>query len=178
VTCGTVPPTVNFIGNIATNQAATVTYQWTRSDGTSSGLMTTTVDPTATTQVIDPVTPSSDNGTLTETLRVTSPVNVSGQASVTISCTYPTLAISTGSLPDGTIYSSYSAQAGATGGDGSYQWSASGLPPGLSMDAAGAITGDPQSTGTFTATISVTDGESTPQSATATASLTISTNIR
>ena len=177
VTCGTTPSTVNFIGNITTDQAATVTYQWTRSDGTSSGPKTTTVDPTATTQVIDPVTPSSDNGTLTDTLQLSSPVSVTRQATVDISCSYPSLSVSTGSLPNGTQYSSYSAQVSATGGDGNYQWSASGLPPGLSIDGAGAITGDPQATGTFSVTVTVTDGESAPQSAMATLSLTVSPPI-
>ena len=180
VTCGTAPPTVNVTGNITTGQAATVTYQWMRSDGTSSSPKTTTVDPTATAQVIDPVTPSSDSGTLTDTLQITSPARVSKSATVTVSCTYPALAITSGSpLPAGTLYASYSAQVSASGGDSSHQWSASGLPSGLSIDpASGVISGDPQATGSFTVTVTVTDGESTPQSASATLSLTIYSNIQ
>ncbi|MDR3719772.1 MAG: Ig domain-containing protein [Bryobacteraceae bacterium] len=49
----------------------------------------------------------------------------------------------------------------ATGGSGNYAWSATGLPPGLSLNSAGVLDGTPTSAGMFTATVTVTDG-STP----------------
>ena len=46
----------------------------------------------------------------------------------------------------------------ATGGTSSYSWAASGLPPGLRMDApSGTIVGTPTQPGTFSATITATD---------------------
>jgi hypothetical protein len=91
------------------------------------------------------------------------------------SCDYPPLSITTGSLPRGSIHSSYSAKVSVTGGHSNYQWSASGLPSGLSIDpASGVISGDPQETGSFTVIVTVTDGEHTPQLTIGMVSLTIS----
>src|SRR5262249_37411274 len=45
-----------------------------------------------------------------------------------------------------------------TGGHGTIAWSASGLPPGTSINAAtGAVSGTPTQTGTFSASITATD---------------------
>ena len=88
---------------------------------------------------------------------------------------YPALAITTTSLPAGTVGSGYSATVSATGGDGTYRWSASGLPAGLSVSGSGAITGTPSAAGTSTVTVTVTDAETpTPQTAHATFSLAVS----
>jgi hypothetical protein len=68
------------------------------------------------------------------------------------------LAVSTASLPGGTVGSPYSATAQATGGSTPYQWAASGLPPGLQINpSSGQITGTPTSAGAYTATLTVTD---------------------
>jgi alpha-tubulin suppressor-like RCC1 family protein len=68
------------------------------------------------------------------------------------------LALSTSALPGGEAGMHYSAQAQATGGAPPYRWSASGLPPGLSIDpATGAISGTPAAGGSYTPTITVTD---------------------
>lgn len=44
-----------------------------------------------------------------------------------------------------------------TGGLGPYSWSATGLPPGLSMASNGRVTGTPSSVGTYNSVITVTD---------------------
>jgi hypothetical protein len=70
------------------------------------------------------------------------------------------LAILTGSLPGGTVGAAYSAQVQASGGAPAYEWSASGLPPGLSMNqASGVISGIPTAAGSYTATVTVTDND-------------------
>jgi hypothetical protein len=45
----------------------------------------------------------------------------------------------------------------ATGGQGPYTWSASGLPAGLSVAGGGSITGTPTSAGSYPAQVTVTD---------------------
>ncbi len=80
--------------------------------------------------------------------------------------------ITTTSLPNGIQGTAYSATVAATGGTPPYQWSASGLPAGLSINAAsGAITGTPQNAGTFGVAVTVRDAAG--QSATAQLPLTI-----
>ena len=54
------------------------------------------------------------------------------------------LSVTTTSLPYGTVGSGYSAQLSASGGSGTYTWSATGLPAGLSVnDRTGVIGGTP-----------------------------------
>ena len=69
----------------------------------------------------------------------------------------PPLTISTSTLPSGTYGLAYSATLAASGGSGSNTWSASGLPPGLSISASGVISGTPTATGSSTVSVSVTD---------------------
>ncbi len=83
------------------------------------------------------------------------------------------LAITTASLPTGTVGVAYSASIAATGGTTPYKFSATGLPSGLSIaGATGAISGTPaqDTAGTATVAFTVTDS-STPAPQTATASL-------
>ena len=72
-----------------------------------------------------------------------------------------TLQILTSTLSDGTQGTFYNATLSATGGLTPYSWAVTGgtLPPGLTLDITGTITGTPTSSGTFTFTIKVTDGE-------------------
>jgi len=68
------------------------------------------------------------------------------------------LAVTTGTLPNGTVGSAYSQTLAGTGGAGSYTWSETGtLPPGLSLSGGGAITGTPTAAGTFPFTATMTD---------------------
>jgi hypothetical protein len=70
------------------------------------------------------------------------------------------LTIDTGTLANGIVGVSYSQTLQASGGAGSFQWSVSAgqLPPGLSLSAAGAITGTPTTAGTFSFTATVVSG--------------------
>ncbi len=75
------------------------------------------------------------------------------------------LAISTTTLPAGTVGTAYSATLAATGGVSPYSWSASGLPSGLSMSGAGTISGMPGAAGTQNAAVTIQDSTGTTASA-------------
>jgi hypothetical protein len=57
----------------------------------------------------------------------------------------------------GYVGRAYSGAASATGGVGARTWSATGLPNGVSISAAGTISGTPLSTGVFNLTLTVQD---------------------
>ena len=68
------------------------------------------------------------------------------------------LTVTSTSLPGGRVGAPYGATGTAAGGAGPYSWQASGLPAGLSIDAAsGQISGTPVAPGTAQVVLSVTD---------------------
>lgn len=76
----------------------------------------------------------------------------------------PELIITTTSLAEATTTLEYTAALNAAGGLGEYTWNVSGLPEGLYYDyRTGVISGIPESPGTYTVYISVTDGVSTAE---------------
>ena len=70
---------------------------------------------------------------------------------------------SAGTPPGGVMGSSYSHTLTASGGTGTYAWQVVGgaLPDGLSLSTAGAVSGIPSKTGSFSATARVTSGTQT-----------------
>lgn len=80
------------------------------------------------------------------------------------------LSILTSSLPTATIGATYNASMSASGGTPPYTWAANVLPAGLTMSAAGAISGTPSAYGTTNITFTVTDS-ATPTVGTATINL-------
>jgi hypothetical protein len=82
------------------------------------------------------------------------------------------LAITTTSLPSGVVGTNYSASLAASGGSGSYSWSATGLPQGISL-SGNTLTGRPTRSGTWSnVVVTVTDKVSKAK-ATATYTITI-----
>ena len=83
---------------------------------------------------------------------------------------YGQLMITTTSLPDGTVGTTYSSAVAAFGGTFTYTWSISqgSLPDGISMDpSSGNLTGTPTTTGLSSFTVKVVDTANPPQTATA-----------
>ena len=67
------------------------------------------------------------------------------------------LIITNAPLPNGTVGAAYTALVSTSGGDAPITITATGLPPGITLSAAGAFTGTPTTAGTYTVTINVTD---------------------
>jgi len=100
------------------------------------------------------------------------PQTVTQPLSITI---YSVLAITTTSLPNGSVNTAYSGAVGATGGTSPYTFSITGsLPAGLSLNSSsGAITGTPTTAGMSTFTVSVADSSSPQQTKSQQLSITI-----
>jgi len=88
---------------------------------------------------------------------------------------YTGLTISTTSLPNGTVNSTYSATLKSVGGSGTITWSISqgSLPTGLNLSASGKISGTPTAAGTANFTVSATDSSTPPQTKTQALSITV-----
>ncbi len=116
-------------------------------------------------------------GTSSFTVQVTdtesTPQRTTAPLIITIAA--PPLAITTTALPSAIENTPYTASLTATGGVTPYVWSiASGtLPPGLTLNVGGSVTGIPTTAGTVSFAVQVADAESTPQTATAELSITI-----
>jgi eukaryotic-like serine/threonine-protein kinase len=165
-TCPAALPSLTVPGTISSNRATTVTYHWTRSNQTSTGATQVEIPAGGTVSVPDSVTAASNQWEITDTLVVTSPSAHSASATVSVQCTYPTLTVTNpGAVVQPDFDEPYTLSLTASGGSGPYNWSETGpLPTGLSF-SGGVITGTPTAVGRFTVTVTVTDTEASPQSA-------------
>ena len=104
---------------------------------------------------------ASTAGSYSFTAQVTDAANrtATGAFTIGISTAPSPLAITTASLPDGTVSSAYSAAFSASGGTAPYSWGiASGaLPAGISLSASGSLSGTPTAAGTYSFTAQVKD---------------------
>lgn len=146
---GAAPVTVTLTG---TNFNSTSVVEWN-----GNALATTLVSATSLTAVI----PTADFSTAgTDPVKVVNG-GTGGGTSASLSFTVVAqLAITTTSLPGGSLNTPYSAALAATGGTTPYTWSlASGsLPVGLTLNGStGVISGTPTAAGTATFTVQVVD---------------------
>lgn len=121
--------------------------------------------------------PNWYNGAATYTA-ATSTSSTAGQSltgvNASVALVLTPLSITTSSLPGGTESSTYAATVGGTGGTGPYAFVASGLPSGVTMNAAsGEITGTPTVSGTFTVGVTVTDASTPPVSSSTSIALSV-----
>ncbi len=127
-----------------------------------AGQISGTPQSPGTSQVVITVTDSTGGAKLTAAVTLSLNVN-------------PTLSITTTALPVGALNAAYNFSVTANGGTPPYSFAASGLPTGLSMNASGQITGNPQAAGMSSVVITATDSTSpTRVTATATLSLAVS----
>ncbi|MBQ6970856.1 MAG: putative Ig domain-containing protein, partial [Synergistaceae bacterium] len=139
-------------------------YTWTKNSGTfPPGL---SMSPSGSYLYLKG-TPTSA-GTYTFSLKVKDANGKTATKSFTITITAPP-SISTTSLKDGTVGTSYSETLSASGTT-PITWSATGLPSGLLCSSAGKITGTPSASGTYTVSLTATN---TAGSKTKTLTLTI-----
>jgi len=103
------------------------------------------------------------------------PVEGNNSSSVSTTVNGGTLVVTTSALPGASLGSAYSAALAAAGGVAPYSWSlqSGALPSGLSLTAAGVISGTPLVPGTSSFTVQVSDAEAPAMSATASLSITV-----
>jgi hypothetical protein len=89
------------------------------------------------------------------------------------------LSIATSSLPGGTVGTAYSQTLAAGGGLAPYSWSVAGgaLPAGLTLSAAGVISGTPTTSGTFAFTAGVRDSGAPQRTASRALSIAITSGL-
>ena len=111
-------------------------------------------------------------------LQVTDSLGVQATRPLTLAAIEP-LTIQSASLTAGVPGQPYTSSLAAAGGSGTYTWAAlSALPPGLSLSAAGAVTGTPTAQGNFSFSVKASDNSLVlPQSATATVALTVTATL-
>ncbi|MBI5075236.1 MAG: putative Ig domain-containing protein [Nitrospirae bacterium] len=138
--------------------------------GNSINVLFTPLDPAAGNYHITPASPAVNTGNSAGApttdydaqARPNGPAPDIGADEVYV--TAPPLVITTTSLPGGVVGTAYPATTlTATGGFGPKTWSVSAgaLPGGLTLSAAGVITGTPTAPGTFNFTVQVTDSSGT-----------------
>ncbi|MGD0270756.1 MAG: putative Ig domain-containing protein [Candidatus Sulfotelmatobacter sp.] len=96
------------------------------------------------------------------TVTATSVADATKSATAAVTVTPPPVSITTTSLLTATAGTAYSSTLSATGGKLPYTWtlSSGSLPSGITVQSAGSISGTTSQTGSFTATIEVTDSSS------------------
>ena len=149
----------------------TPTVQWQLS--TNNGRRWANIGATSTSYTTGPTTTTMNGYQYRAVFTNSSGSATSNAATLTVNPQPQPLAVTTASLPAGTVGQAYSQQLAAQGGTTPYTWSGSGLPVGLTLSSTtGIISGTPSAQGNNSVTVTVTD------SATHSANRTLSLRIR
>jgi hypothetical protein len=98
------------------------------------------------------------SGTFDFTVTATGWGSCTGSRAYSVAIGCPTITVSPATLPDGHEGVAYSQSVGATGGTGPYGYAtADPLPAGLTLSAAGLVSGTPGVHGSFSFTVTATD---------------------
>lgn len=134
-----------------TQTGGTGTYTWSVSTGSlppGLSLNTTTGAVTGT-----PTT----TGSYTFTITATGNGTCTGSQSYTVVITCPTVTVSPGTIPTMVVGTAVNQTYTQTGGSGTIVWSATGLPPGVTINSStGLLSGTPTTTGTYNIVITAT----------------------
>ena len=102
---------------------------------------------------------------------------ITASARVTVSATAAPLSISVDTPAEATVGQDFYAALIAIGGNAPYSWTATDLPPGISLSADGKLTGRATTPGSYTAHLSATDANSQTASADLTINVTAALSI-
>ena len=164
---------INVAGSVMYTTTGFPVPAITRTGGLPSGL--TFVDNGDGTATLSGTPAFGTGGNYPITITAANGVGVPSVLNVTIVVVAP-LAVTTTSLPNGSVGVAYSQVLAANGGQTPYTWSlsAGALPAGLALSAGGTISGSPTGpVGTFSFTVKVTDSLAPAQTATKALSITI-----
>jgi hypothetical protein len=136
-------------------------YTYTVTSGTLPSGITLTGNTLSGTPTNAP--PNGGLGTYNFTVTAMDASGYTGSQAYSLTVNAPTITLSSTTLPAGTVGTAYtSTTITATGGTGSYTWSATGLPSGLSIGSTtGTISGTPTSAvgSPFTVQVTATDAD-------------------
>lgn len=157
-----IPQTITFTSFPPTGASvAGPNYTVTAVGGSSGNPVTFTADPSATTvcSVSGSTVSFTGSGTCNIDANQSGTFSFAAAAQVQQSFTVGPVAITTTSLPDGSVRVSYSTMLAAADGIAPYRWSllSGSLPAGLHMTSTGLITGKPKASGSSTFTVKVVD---------------------
>jgi hypothetical protein len=140
----------------------TAPYQCVLASGTLPAGLTLNTNCTVTGT---PTTPGPVTVMITTTDSGNPPINKTGPVTITVD-PLPKLTF-TGSLPNATLGVFYTQTLHATGGTAPYTYTltAGTLPPGIALSSSGVVSGTPTAVGASSFTVTATDSESTPQTA-------------
>jgi hypothetical protein len=141
-------------------QAGVAYHQTVTASGAASyGLLTGNLPPgltlNAATGVLSGM--ATATGTYNFTLQAIAAGGCSGTRAYSVTVTCPAVAVDPATLPNGTMGTAYQQNLSATpSGNYSFSKTSGSLPPGLSLNAAGGLSGTPATAGTYTFTVTAT----------------------
>jgi hypothetical protein len=96
-------------------------------------------------------------GTFTLVVTAKDYTGASATQTYTLVIASPVLTITTATLPNSAVGSPYSAVLSASGGSGTYTYTATGMPAGITLSSTGVFSGTPTTAGPSTIVVTVTD---------------------